>query len=150
MQREILRHNNINALLKRRLVSLKTIINVLIETLRCQKPSASLSSINPTFSKDFLLAKFKVLISAISFDTNGNKFTNDALFSFLFQLLQNLGKADKTTDEIFEEHLLNFNQQQANSCRLQKDIANYIRCIKGITYLYRSPYIIIKGQGRRN
>lgn len=48
------------------------------------------------------------------------------------KLLQNLGKADKTTDEIFEEHLLNFNQQQANSCRLQKDIANYIRCIKAI------------------
>ena len=86
----------------------------------------------------------------ISFDTNGNKFTNIALFSFLFQLLQNLGKADKTTDEIFEEHLLNFNQQQANSTRLQKDIANYIRCIKGITYLYRSPYIIIKGKGRQN
>ena len=69
---------------------------------------------------------------------------------FLFQLLQNLGKADKTTDEIFEEHLLNFNQQQANSTRLQKDIANYIRCIKGITYLYRSPYIIITWQGRRS
>lgn len=47
------------------------------------------------------------------------------------QLLQNLGKADKTTDEIFEEHLLNFNQQQANATRLQKDISNYIRCIKG-------------------
>ena len=51
--------------------------------------------------------------------------------SFLFQLLQNLGKADKTTDEIFEEHYLNFNIQQANATRLQKDIANYIRCIKG-------------------
>ena len=49
------------------------------------------------------------------------------------QLLQNLGKADKTTDEIFEEHLLNFNQQQANATRLQKDISNYIRCIKGTT-----------------
>ena len=53
-------------------------------------------------------------------------------YFFLFQLLQNLGKADKTTDEIFEEHLLNFNQQQANATRLQKDISNYIRCIKGI------------------
>jgi len=48
------------------------------------------------------------------------------------KLLQNLGKADKTTDEIFEEHLLNFNQQQANATRLQKDISNYIRCIKAI------------------
>ena len=73
----------------------------------------------------------------INFDTNLLTLPH----FFLFQLLQNLGKADKTTDEIFEEHLLNFNQQQANSTRLQKDIANYIRCIKGITYLYRSPYI---------
>lgn len=53
----------------------------------------------------------------------------------LFQLLQNLGKADKTTDEIFEEHLLNFNLQQANATRLQKDISNYIRCIKGNIWL---------------
>ena len=92
----------------------------------------------------------------ISFDTNGNKFTNIALFSSLFQLLQNLGKADKTTDEIFEEHLLNFNQQQANSTRLQKDIANYIRCIKGMYYLLISISLYnhnragpseLKGQG---
>ena len=55
------------------------------------------------------------------------------MFLFL-QLLQNLGKADKTTDEIFEEHLLNFNQQQANATRLQKDISNYIRCIKGMYF----------------
>jgi len=48
------------------------------------------------------------------------------------KLLQNLGKADKTTDEIFEEHLLNFNLQQANATRLQKDISNYIRCIKAM------------------
>merc|ERR1711992_33218 len=48
------------------------------------------------------------------------------------KLLQNLGKADKTTDEIFEEHLINFNQQQANATRLQKDISNYIRCIKAM------------------
>lgn len=48
------------------------------------------------------------------------------------KLLQNLGKADKTTDEIFEEHFLNFNIQQANANRLQKDISNYIRCIKAM------------------
>ena len=69
--------------------------------------------------------------SAMKFDTNILTLPH----FFLFQLLQNLGKADKTTDEIFEEHLLNFNQQQANSTRLQKDIANYIRCIKGMYYL---------------
>ena len=60
------------------------------------------------------------------------------IFSFSsLQLLQNLGKADKTTDEIFEEHYLNFNIQQANANRLQKDISNYIRCIKGkVTFRY--------------
>ena len=54
------------------------------------------------------------------------------LFNIFLQLLQNLGKADKTTDEIFEEHLQNFNQQQAHSTRLHKDINNYIRCIRGM------------------
>ena len=49
----------------------------------------------------------------------------------IFQILQNLGKADKTTDEIFEEHLQNFNNQQVNATRLHKDINNYLRCIKG-------------------
>jgi len=48
------------------------------------------------------------------------------------KLLQNLGKADKTTDEIFEEHLQNFNQQTAHSTRLHKDINNYIRCIRAM------------------
>ena len=64
---------------------------------------------------------------------------------FLFlQLLQNLGKADKTTDEIFEEHLLNFNQQQANATRLQKDISNYIRCIKGMHFIKKSSWNPLK------
>ena len=54
------------------------------------------------------------------------------MFDIFLQLLQNLGKADKTTDEIFEEHLQNFNQQQAHSTRLHKDINNYIRCIRGM------------------
>merc|ERR1712141_656117 len=61
-----------------------------------------------------------------------------SLINFTFSQLslkkagQNLGKADKTTDEIFEEHYLNFNIQQANANRLQKDISNYIRCIKAM------------------
>merc|ERR1712001_240693 len=48
------------------------------------------------------------------------------------KILQNLGKADKTTDEIFEEHLQNFNSQQVNATRLHKDINNYLRCIKAM------------------
>jgi len=54
------------------------------------------------------------------------------------KILQNLGKADKTTDEIFEEHLLNFNLQQSNATRLQKDISNYIRCIKAMQMASKS------------
>jgi amphiphysin len=48
------------------------------------------------------------------------------------KLLQNLGKADRTTDDIFEEHMGNFNQQQTNANRLHKDISSYIRCIKAM------------------
>jgi len=48
------------------------------------------------------------------------------------KILQNLGKADKTTDEIFEEHLQNFNSQQVNATRLHKDINNYLRCIRAM------------------
>jgi amphiphysin len=48
------------------------------------------------------------------------------------KILQNLGKSDKTTDEIFEEHLSNFNAQQVNATRLHKDINNYLRCIRAM------------------
>merc|ERR1712117_724007 len=48
------------------------------------------------------------------------------------KILQNLGKSDKTTDEIFEEHLQNFNTQQVNATRLHKDINNYLRCIRAM------------------
>merc|ERR1712227_887887 len=48
------------------------------------------------------------------------------------KILQDLGKADKTTDEIFEEHLQNFNTQQVNATRLHKDINNYLRCIRAM------------------
>merc|ERR1712038_947706 len=51
------------------------------------------------------------------------------------KILQNLGKADKTTDEIFEEHLQNFNTQQVNATRLHKDINNYLRCIRAMQTL---------------
>jgi len=48
------------------------------------------------------------------------------------KIMQNLGKADKTTDEIFEDHLINFNTQQVNATRLHKDINNYLRCIRAM------------------
>ena len=60
---------------------------------------------------------------------------------FLLQILQNLGKADKTTDEIFEEHLQNFNTQQVNATRLHKDINNYLRCIRGQYFVRNIPFL---------
>ncbi|GBP76731.1 Amphiphysin [Eumeta japonica] len=47
-------------------------------------------------------------------------------------LLQNLGKVDRTLDDIFEEHLNNFNRQHQQATRLQKEFNNYIRCIRAV------------------
>merc|ERR1712004_613690 len=57
------------------------------------------------------------------------------------KILQNLGKSDKTTDEIFEEHLMNFNTQQVNSTRLHKDINNYLRCIRAMQTLFAAEEV---------
>ncbi|GAB0099168.1 myc box-dependent-interacting protein 1-like [Sergentomyia squamirostris] len=48
------------------------------------------------------------------------------------EILQNLGKVDRTADDIFDEHLNNFNRQQLNANRLQKEFNNYIRCIRAV------------------
>ena len=54
------------------------------------------------------------------------------IINFFLQLLQNLGKVDRTADEIFDEHLTNFNKQQTSANKLQKEFNNYIRCIRGM------------------
>ncbi|XP_966444.1 myc box-dependent-interacting protein 1 isoform X1 [Tribolium castaneum] len=46
------------------------------------------------------------------------------------KILQNLGKVDRTADEIFDEHLQNFTRQQNAANRIQKEFNNYIRCIR--------------------
>lgn len=46
------------------------------------------------------------------------------------RLLQNFGKADKTTDEIFEVYQLNFARQQSTALSLQKHVKNYLNCLK--------------------
>lgn len=48
------------------------------------------------------------------------------------KILQNLGKVDRTADDIFDEHLQNFNRQQQQATRLQKEFNNYIRCIRAV------------------
>lgn len=52
-------------------------------------------------------------------------------FLSVFQILQNLGKADRTVDEVFDEFEVNFAQQQTNANRLHKEVANYLRCCRG-------------------
>ncbi|KAF6035541.1 hypothetical protein EB796_006149 [Bugula neritina] len=44
------------------------------------------------------------------------------------KVLQNLGKADRTTDEQFEEHVANFNKQQTMACKLHKEMKHYVTC----------------------
>ncbi|XP_033365906.1 myc box-dependent-interacting protein 1 isoform X4 [Bombus vosnesenskii] len=46
--------------------------------------------------------------------------------------LQNLGKVDRTADDIFDEHLQNFMRQQNAANRLQKEFNNYIRCVRAV------------------
>ncbi|CAG2167792.1 unnamed protein product [Oppiella nova] len=46
------------------------------------------------------------------------------------RLLQNFGKADKTTDELFEVYQNNFNKQQKTADRLQKELKNYYNCCR--------------------
>ncbi|XP_017123453.2 myc box-dependent-interacting protein 1 isoform X3 [Drosophila elegans] len=48
------------------------------------------------------------------------------------KILQNLGKVDRTADEIFDDHLNNFNRQQASASKLQKEFNNYIRCVRAV------------------
>ncbi|XP_069159571.1 myc box-dependent-interacting protein 1 isoform X5 [Procambarus clarkii] len=48
------------------------------------------------------------------------------------KILQNLGKADRTVDDVFDEYEINFNRQQTNANRLHKEVANYLRCCRAL------------------
>ncbi|XP_063976424.1 myc box-dependent-interacting protein 1 isoform X7 [Diachasmimorpha longicaudata] len=48
------------------------------------------------------------------------------------KFLQNLGKVDRTADDIFDEHLQNFTRQQNAANKLQKEFNNYIRCVRAV------------------
>lgn len=56
------------------------------------------------------------------------------------KFLQNLGKVDRTADDIFDEHLDNFNRQHLAATRLQKEFNNYIRCIRAVQAASKSLY----------
>uniref|UniRef100_A0A023G3A6 Putative amphiphysin n=1 Tax=Amblyomma triste TaxID=251400 RepID=A0A023G3A6_AMBTT len=48
------------------------------------------------------------------------------------RILQNLGRADKTKDEVFEVYMYNFSRQQTAAAKLQKEFKNYVLCIKSL------------------
>ncbi|XP_076366758.1 myc box-dependent-interacting protein 1-like isoform X2 [Tachypleus tridentatus] len=48
------------------------------------------------------------------------------------RLLQNLGKADKTTDDLFETYVHNFKKQQNGAHKLNKELKNYIFCVRAM------------------
>ncbi|GIX90654.1 amphiphysin [Caerostris extrusa] len=54
------------------------------------------------------------------------------------RLLQNLGKADRTTDEDFDLHVKNFSKQQNAVMRLHKEFKNYYMCIRAMQAARRS------------
>lgn len=45
------------------------------------------------------------------------------------RLLQNFGKADRTTDELFEAHQVSFNKQYSAALNLQKQVKTYLNCV---------------------
>ncbi|XP_076332947.1 myc box-dependent-interacting protein 1-like isoform X2 [Tachypleus tridentatus] len=47
-------------------------------------------------------------------------------------LLQNLGKADKTTDELFDIYVNNFNKQQNSANKLHKEFKNYLTSVRAL------------------
>lgn len=48
------------------------------------------------------------------------------------RLLQNLGKADKTTDELFDIYVNNFNKQQNSANKLHKEFKNYLASVRAL------------------
>nr|XP_057907009.1 myc box-dependent-interacting protein 1b isoform X6 [Doryrhamphus excisus] len=46
------------------------------------------------------------------------------------KVLQKLGKADETRDEVFEEMVANFNKQMGEGTKLQKDLKAYLTAVK--------------------
>ncbi|XP_013779308.1 amphiphysin-like, partial [Limulus polyphemus] len=47
-------------------------------------------------------------------------------------LLQNLGKADKTTDELFDTYVNNFNKQQNSANKLHKEFKSYLITVRAM------------------
>ncbi|XP_028663054.1 myc box-dependent-interacting protein 1 isoform X5 [Erpetoichthys calabaricus] len=53
------------------------------------------------------------------------------------KVMQKLGKADETKDEMFEESVQNFNKQLMEGTKLQKDLRAYLTAVKGMHESYK-------------
>ncbi|XP_071155380.1 myc box-dependent-interacting protein 1-like isoform X1 [Mytilus edulis] len=60
------------------------------------------------------------------------------------KVLQNLGKAEKTADDKFDEHVHNLERQQEVAHRFQKELRNYISCAKAMDIASKSFYNVMK------
>ncbi|KAK3106568.1 hypothetical protein FSP39_022663 [Pinctada imbricata] len=58
-------------------------------------------------------------------------------------VLQNLGKAGKTSDEQFDEHVHKLERQQDAAGRLHKEIKNYLHCAKAMQTASKSLYQVL-------
>ncbi|XP_002736694.1 myc box-dependent-interacting protein 1-like [Saccoglossus kowalevskii] len=56
------------------------------------------------------------------------------------RMLRSLGKADETKDQIFDEYVQNFNKQQAAAGKLQREVKQYIQCVKAMSAASKSFY----------
>ncbi|KAI0207710.1 Myc box-dependent-interacting protein 1 [Lamellibrachia satsuma] len=56
------------------------------------------------------------------------------------KVLQNLGKADKTTDDVFDVHVSNLAKQQVVASKLHKELKNYMLCSKAMSAASKSFY----------
>ncbi|GAU88482.1 hypothetical protein RvY_01174 [Ramazzottius varieornatus] len=54
------------------------------------------------------------------------------------RMLEKLGKSEKTQDELFNEYVNNIGKQQNNALRLQKELKNYLACVKAMELATKS------------
>ncbi|XP_050406909.1 myc box-dependent-interacting protein 1 isoform X2 [Patella vulgata] len=60
------------------------------------------------------------------------------------KVLQNLGKADRTTDEQFDELVLKIDRQQESAHHLQKELKKYLHCIEALSVASKSFYSAVE------
>ncbi|KAK6182276.1 hypothetical protein SNE40_009995 [Patella caerulea] len=60
------------------------------------------------------------------------------------KVLQNLGKADRTTDEEFDELVLKIDKQQESAHHLQKELKKYLHCIEALSVASKSFYSAVE------